>query len=80
MLDVRMEPGGERLYVEGEPIHAGDALELRCPDGAWVRGRYEYQIDGRELRALWLYVPVHGRMLQARLGNDDEVRLPRGDR
>jgi hypothetical protein len=36
------EEGGVRHYLNGEPVHAGDSLELLGEDGTWQRGRYEW--------------------------------------
>ena len=39
-LDFEM--GSPRYYLEGEPLHAGDTLELQLDCGTWTTGRYEY--------------------------------------
>lgn len=49
-LEVRMEPGGWRFYLDGHAVHAGDVLELRVytepfegqGEEKWIRGRYEW--------------------------------------
>jgi hypothetical protein len=35
------EEGGFRHYLNGEPVHAGDTLELQLADRSWLRGRFE---------------------------------------
>lgn len=41
-LELRDEGiSGLRHYLDGEPVHAGDSLELLTGDG-WRRGRYEW--------------------------------------
>jgi len=34
--------GGQRHYLDGRPVHAGDTLELLLDDGCWLRVRYEW--------------------------------------
>lgn len=34
--------GGQRHFLDGLPVHAGDNLELLCADGHWLRVRYEW--------------------------------------
>jgi hypothetical protein len=41
-LELRREVGGLRHYLSGEPIHAGELLELQLDDGKWALGRYEW--------------------------------------
>lgn len=41
-LEIRLDVGGLRHYLCGEPIHAGDQLSIRLGDGTWVVGRYEW--------------------------------------
>ena len=41
-LELRREPGGFRHYLDGQPIHAGDLLEMQTDDGSWVLIRYEW--------------------------------------
>lgn len=41
-LELRPEPGGLRHYLDGEPVHCGDILELLTDDGARVLVRYEW--------------------------------------
>ena len=38
---------GTRHYLEGEPVHAGNILEMQCDDGAWVCVRYEYTYQAK---------------------------------
>jgi hypothetical protein len=33
---------GFRHYLDGEPVHCGELLELRTDDDAWILGRYEW--------------------------------------
>jgi hypothetical protein len=45
---------GFRHYLNGEPVRAGELLELRLDDGAWVRGRYEWSFSNDDLPRLHL--------------------------
>lgn len=37
-----------RFYLDGRPVHAGDAVELNAVNwGRWVRGRIETENGGR---------------------------------
>src|SRR5262249_45823619 len=38
---TRRSPG-DRYFLNGNPIHAGDLLEMRLDDGAWQRVRFEW--------------------------------------
>ena len=53
-LDLRLEAGGLRYYLDGKPIHAGDLLELLLDDGSWALGRYEWNY--RKEDPPWFYV------------------------
>lgn len=44
---LRHEVGGPRYYLAGKPLHAGDLLEFRRPDGGWELAHYEYFWDRR---------------------------------
>ena len=35
-------PTSGRHYLDGQPVHCGDLLELRLDDGSWATGRYEW--------------------------------------
>jgi hypothetical protein len=52
-LELRREAGGLRHYLGGEPVHAGDLLEL-WRDGAWLTGRYEWNARQEPAPALYL--------------------------
>ena len=39
-LEARVERGGLRHYLEGQPVHCGELLEMER-QGRWVLGRYE---------------------------------------
>lgn len=41
MLELIHESGGPRYYLDGQPIHAGDVLEV-WRDGAWHCVRFEW--------------------------------------
>lgn len=41
-LELRREAGGLRHYLDDEPLHAGELLELWLDDGSWALGRYEW--------------------------------------
>jgi len=52
VLELRDEGGGRlRHYLAGEPVHAGDLLEIRREDGqGWQRVRYEWNPRAGEER------------------------------
>jgi hypothetical protein len=33
---------GFRHYLDGEPVHCGEVLEIQLDSGAWAVGRYEW--------------------------------------
>ena len=37
-----VDAGGERHFLDGRAVHAGDGLELQLADDRWVGGRYEW--------------------------------------
>lgn len=49
---LREELGGFRFYLEGEPIHAGDVIEIETGAG-WRRVRFEW--SARRLDNVALY-------------------------
>lgn len=40
-LELGEDGGGPRYFLDGDPVHAGTALELRLSGDRWVRGRFE---------------------------------------
>jgi len=54
LLELRTEAGGLRYYLQGNPIHAGELLELLLDDGSWALGRYEWNYRKEEWP--WFYV------------------------
>lgn len=53
-LELREEAGGERHYVDGVAIHAGDPIRVLV-GGEWVDGRYEANWRHRRLTSAWFY-------------------------
>ncbi len=51
-LELRFEPSGYRHYLAGQPLHAGEHVEMFVPGAGWTLGRYEwnYQPD----RPAWI--------------------------
>lgn len=43
--------GGQRHYLDGRPVHAGDGLQLLLADGHWLPVRYEWSWDDTPPRA-----------------------------
>jgi hypothetical protein len=62
----------DRWRLDGKGIHAGDGMEMRFPDGTWIRGRIESQDVGR---VLLFYFDFHGMSLRVRVDHD-ELRWP----
>ena len=56
-LTLVTEPGGLRHYLDGEPVHAADGLQLLMADGTWLSGRYENHRGPDYLEPL-LYFPL----------------------
>jgi hypothetical protein len=56
-LELGDDAGGPRFFLDGQAIHAGSCLDLLLADGLWLRGRYEYELDGDDLRPMF-YVAV----------------------
>jgi len=61
---------GDRYYLDGQGIHAGDLLEMQLDDGAWQHVRYEYtwNPNGQTLEVILHFqedrgirLPVNGR-------------------
>jgi len=63
-----------RYHLDGQGIHAGDGMELRFPDGTWLRVRIESAEAGRQLYAHFAH---HEMPLQARINSSDELRWPK---
>jgi len=40
-LTLGRDAGGPRWYLDGQPIHCSDGLELRTLQGTWVPVRFE---------------------------------------
>lgn len=64
-LQLRQEPSGPRHYLDGEPVHAGQVLELALFEGVavtaagdadpvWLRGRYEWSYQPGDLPRFFL--------------------------
>lgn len=87
-LEVRRDAGGLRHYLDGEPVHCGEAMLLQgvepCWDdyGQWNRAlqtgkrvRYEATIQDREIRAT-LHAGVEGHEFVARFEAFMRFRWP----
>jgi hypothetical protein len=44
-----------RWHLDGKPIHAGDGMQMRCPDGTWINVRIESANLGKSLFAHFDY-------------------------
>ena len=53
------EEGGVRFHLNGEPVHAGDVLDLLMADDTWMRGRFEANGRSAEASFHWT-VPAAG--------------------
>lgn len=55
----------DRWHLDGKPVHAGEVMEIRWPDGTWECVRIESTDSGRKLFAYFdhhgeqLRIPVH---------------------
>lgn len=55
-LELRRDPGGLRHYLDGQPVHAGQSLEVLMSRG-WVACRYEWSFDPDRPPRLYLDMP-----------------------
>lgn len=57
-LQFHRQRDGPWCLLDGEPVHAGDIVEIRTYDGQWTMARFEYAWD-RESREVepFLIVP-----------------------
>ena len=55
MLYLQTDPGGERHYIAGVPIHAGDPIRV-LHDGKWQPARYEASWQGGRIMDAWAYL------------------------
>jgi hypothetical protein len=62
-LVTQLEPGGERHYIDGVAIHAGDPIRV-FHAGEWKDARYEANWVRGHITAAWAY-----------LTHDDAFRL-----
>lgn len=53
-FEVRLEAGGLRHYLAGEPVHAGELIEVQRDDGSWEVVRYEWTCRQQENPSLYL--------------------------
>ncbi len=79
-LELRDDAGGLRHFLDGKPVHAGDALDLLLPDGVWLPGRYEW--DFKSGSEPWFYFALGGEWERLRARQPDveplqaRIRLP----
>lgn len=50
----QVDPGGERHYIAGVAIHAGDDIRV-FHDGQWKPARYEANWQGSSITGAWAY-------------------------
>jgi hypothetical protein len=62
-----------RWHCAGQGIHAGDYMELLCPDGFWLPVRVESMLKGQRLIA---HFGCHGLEIGWTLGEIDRLRWP----
>jgi len=62
-----------RWHCAGRGIHAGDAMELLCPDRHWLPVQIESRDAGRRLIA---YFTCHGLEIPWALVESDPLRWP----
>ena len=65
-----------RWHCEGQEIHAGNCMELLCPDGYWLPVRIESMNIGRRLVAYFSY---HGLETAWTLDESNRLRWPGAD-
>ena len=44
-LELVRESSGLRHVLTGQPVHAGDGLEIQFEAGVWLAGRYEWSFQ-----------------------------------
>ena len=72
MMYSQMDPGGERHYIAGVAIHAGDGIRVFY-DGEWKPARYEANWQGGHITGAWAYL---SESLAIPLDSDTPVELP----
>ncbi len=70
-LELRFEEAGYRHYLQGQPVHAGDLVELFTEKTGWISGRYEWSYQPEELPSVF-YDEEKGFVVQA----GDQLRWP----
>lgn len=56
-LELRRDDGGWRHYIADAAIHSGDTIQVRFPGATWVRGRYEWSFNPKELPRVYFALP-----------------------
>lgn len=64
-LTLNWQSDGPRYYVDGEPVHAGDLLEVQLDDGSWVVVRFEYHWDKKQNTIDPFLIIADGQLLPA---------------
>jgi len=72
MMYSQMDPGGERHYIAGVAIHAGDGIRI-FHDGRWQEARYEANWQRGRITGAWAYL---SESLAIVLTPDTPVELP----
>lgn len=77
-LELVLDGGGDRWHLAGEPVHAGQALELLCEDRRWCECREGDACDrcdgARELVKPW-WLPVRFEYRNGRGGPESRALL-----
>ena len=68
----QMGPGGERHYIAGVAIHAGDGIRI-FHDGRWQEARYEASWQHQRIVSAWAYL---SESVAIPLTSDTPVELP----
>lgn len=64
----------DRWHCQGEAIHAGNLLEMNCPDESWILVRIESGNHGKNLIA---FHSVHGQLFTRAIDPKiDDLRWP----
>ena len=78
--ELRQEPSGPRMYLDGRGLHAGEIIQLYIGDDngntpeLWICARYEYCVNAGRLRPLFYIGPFEIRALRPFLARWPAVR------
>jgi hypothetical protein len=67
-----LEPIGQKYYLDGRPVEHMAVLEVRFPDGTWVRGIVDEDLHHQPWSGLQLRLDYHGKPIVVNVDTDDD--------